>query len=394
MNLFTSDIGDGKLHAYDSGNNTFHEKLPKDDIIALKIPELQSGDTLVVECAHLREAHERTMAQAYSFDQLIELKKNADKMGVVIKLFPQKSTPKTRKLYRGVNKETGEEFHGFEVDKKDKKKFIKTYGMSPDEADTRSIAQFLLNDQNAFLSLKSFIPTKMVNFQEGSQDIVNYIQEANDDINPAKSSGYGLDPKIDYYEDEVSKWIKKYTIDGGNSLFENIPTIVYYLEKEYPKDYEELTWALGLSVDSKTGKVKIEQANRIYTLVTTILRYNGSLRYRHDRLNLPVKEKYKVPNWKYVKAHLLGCKPYHMNQGVIASNYKHWMRRAVSEYQHPDKLREKEDPKKLSANSSDFQVGMSYEELAKLKKARTKVDKMTQKIWYVLRKMIVEDGLR
>ena len=87
MNLFTSDIGDGKLHAYDSGNNTFHEKLPKDDIIALKIPELQSGDTLVVECAHLREAHERTMAQAYSFDQLIELKKNADKMGVVIKLF-------------------------------------------------------------------------------------------------------------------------------------------------------------------------------------------------------------------------------------------------------------------------------------------------------------------
>ena len=386
MNLFTSDIGDGKLHAYDSGNDTFHEKLPKDDIIALKIPELQSGDTLVVECAHLREAHERTMAQAYSFDQLIELKKNADKMGVVIKLFPQKSTPKTRKLYRGVNKETGEEFHGFEVDKKDKKKFIKTYGMSPDEADTRSIAQFLLNDQNAFLSLKSFIPTKMVNFQEGSQDIVNYIQEANDDINPAKSSGYGLDPKIDYYEDEVSKWIKKYTVDGGSSIFGYTTTIVDCLEKEYPKDYEELTWALGLSIDNKSGKIKIENENRIYTLVTTILRPDGSLRLRKDD-GFPAY-------WKYVKAHLLGCKPYHMNQGVIASNYKHWMRRAVSEYQHPDKLREKEDPEKLSANSSDFQVGMSYEELTELKKARTKVDKMTQKIWYVLRKMIVEDGLR
>ena len=386
MNLFTSDIGDGKLHAYDSGNNTFHEKLPKDDIIALKIPELQSGDTLVVECAHLREAHERTMAQAYSFDQLIELKKNADKMGVVIKLFPQKSTPKTRKLYRGVNKETGEEFHGFEVDKKDKKKFIKTYGMSPDEADTRSIAQFLLSDQNAFDSLKTFIPTKMKDFQEESQFIFDYIQEANDDINPAKSSGYGLDPKIDYYEDEVSKWIKKYTVDGGSSIFGYTTTIVDCLEKEYPKDYEELTWALGLSIDNKSGKIKIENENRIYTLVTTILRPDGSLRLRKDN-GFPAY-------WKYVKAHLLGCKPYHMNQGVIASNYKHWMRRAVSEYQHPDKIRGNEDPKKLSANSSDFQVGMSYEELAKLKKARTKVDKMTQKIWYVLRKMIVEDGLR
>ena len=74
-----------------------------------------------------------------------------------------------------------------------------------------------------------------------------------------------------------------------------------------------------------------------------------------------------------------------MNQGVAASNYKHWMRIAVSEYAFPGKK---------NSNTTDFQVGMSYEELAKLKKARTKVDKMTQKIWYALRKMIVEDGLR
>ena len=377
MNLFTADIGEGRLHVYDSGNDTFYGKLPKDDIIALNIPELQSGDTLVVECAHLREAHERTMAQAYIFDKLKELKQNADKLGIIVKLFPQKSTPKTRKLYRGVNKETEEEFHGFEVDKDETAKFIKTYAMSPDEADTRSIAQFLLNDQNAFHSLKTFIPTKMKDFQNKSQHIFDYIQEANDDINPAKSSGYGLDPKKPWYEDEVSKWIKKYTVDGGSSIFGYTPTIVDYLEKQYPNDYEELAKVLGLSIDKKSGKIKIENENRIYTLTTTILRRNGSLRYREDNG--------KVPYWKYVKAHLLGCKPYHMNQGVIASNYKHWMRRAVSEYAFPGKK---------SALTSDFQVGMSYDEYFKLKEARTKVDKMTQKIWYVLREMIVEDGLR
>jgi hypothetical protein len=360
MNLFTADIGDGKLHVYDSGNDTFHGKLPKDDIIALNIPELQSGDTLVVECAHLREAHAKTMAQAYIFDKLIELKQNSDKMGLNIKLFPQKSTPKTRKLYRGVNKETGKEFHGFEVDKKETRKFLKMYGMSPDEADTRSIAQFLLNDQNAFRSLKTFIPTKMVDFQEESQDIVDYIQEANDDINPAKSSGYGLDPKIDYYEDEVSKWIKKYSL-----------RLTEYLDGDL-----ELIEVIGLKFDKK-GVIKVACPNRIYTLVHSILRPNGELRFRPDIG--------KVPNWKYIKAHYLGCKPYHMNQGVAASNYKHWMRRTVSDYDHPDKK---------SSNSTDFQIGMSYEELSKLKEARTKVDKMTQKIWYALRKMIIEDGLR
>jgi len=352
-NLFTADIGEGKLHVYDSGNDTFYGKLPKDDLIILNIPELQSGDTLVVECAHLREAHAKTMAHAYSFDKLIELKQNADRMGVVIKLFPQKSTPKARKLA------------GVEADAK------------TDEVDTKAIASFLLKDQNAYSSLKTFIPTKMKDFQEKSQNIVDYIQEANEDINPAKSSGYGLDPKIDYYEDEVSKWIKKYTVNGGSSIFGYTPTIVDYLEKEYPKEYEELAKALGLSIDKKSGKIKIEQANRIYTLITTILRPDGSLRLRKDNE--------LSPYWQYVKAHLLGCKPYHMNQGVIASNYKHWMRRAVSEYAFPNKK---------SSHTSDFQVGMPYEEYFKLKEARTKVDKMTQKIWYVLRKMIVEDGLR
>ena len=82
--------------------------------------------------------------------------------------------------------------------------------------------------------------------------------------------------------------------------------------------------AIGLGFDKK-GSVKVLVPNRIYTLVHSIIRpEDGSFRLRPD-----VK---KVPNWKYIKAHYLGCKPYHMNQGVAASNYKHWMRRTVSEY--------------------------------------------------------------
>ena len=106
------------------------------------------------------------------------------------------------------------------------------------------------------------------------------------------------------------------------------------------------------------------------------LRHDGTLRYRKDNG--------KLPFWKYVKANLLGCKPYHSQQGVISSNYKHWIRPNVSTYQHPDKI-----SGKISKNSSDIRVGMSYEENRKLNRARTEVDKLTQKVWYVLREMIV-----
>ena len=334
MNLFTADVGQGKVHVYDSGNDQFYGKLPQESLINLNIPGLKMGDTLVIECAHLREAHRFTLAQPFDYDQLEELKKIADEKGVTILLFPQKSTPKARKLL------------GVEADAK------------TDEADTKAIAQFLLNDRNAFNALKEFFPKKLDSFKDEISSTVVYIKECNADINPAKSSEYGFG-KIDY-EDEVSKWIKKYAL-----------RLVEYLGND-----PELIAAIGLGFDKK-GKVKVLVPNRIYTLVHSILRPNGDLRFRPD-----VE---KVPNWKYIKAHYLGCKPYHMNQGVAASNYKHWMRRAVSEYAYPDKK---------SANTSDFQVGMPYEELAKLKEARTKVDKMTQKIWYALRKMIVEDVLR
>ena len=309
--------------------------MPDYNLINLNIPEISEGDCLVVECAHLRESHRLTLAQPFSFEDLKTLKDNADKRGINLLVFPQKSTPKARKLAGlGENDKT-------------------------DEADTKAIANFLLNDDGAFSSLKKFVPTKLEDYHGKNNPIFDYIQQSNDDINTAKTCEYGFSKTIDY-SDEVSKWINKYKL-----------RLTEYLDGDI-----ELIEAIGLKFDKK-GNIKVAVPNRIYTLVHSILRPNGELRYRLD---------YNVlPEWKYIKAHYLGCKPFHMNQGVAASNYKHWMRRAVSEYAYPDKK---------NANSTDFQVGMSFEELAKLKRARTKVDKMTQKMWYALRKMIVEDKLR
>ena len=343
MSLFIADVGQQKVHVYDSGTNTFYPKLPEENLINLNITGLGEGDTLVIEDAHLRESHRFTMAQPFNFSQLTQLKENAEEKGITLRLFPQKSTPKARKLAG--------------LGEKDK----------TDEADTKAIANFLIKDRSAFYTLKEFVPTRLTDYQEKNNSVFSYIQKCNEDINEAKTQGYGF-KKDSPYKDAVSKWIEKYLTRIVSELGD-----------------EELVSALGIKKHKKKGYI-VDKENRIYTLVHSILRPNGELRVRPD-LGL-------VPNWKYIKAHYLGCKPYHMKQGVAASNYKHWMRRAVSDYAHPDKLRDKDDDKKISNNKSDFQVGMSYEELVKLKEARTKVDKMTQTIWYILRKMIVEDGLR
>ena len=346
MNIFVADIGQGKAHFYDSNNDVFYGKRNDIDLIDINIPGIKKGDCIVVEDAHLRESHKNTLAQPFSYEQLEQFEKNAAHNEITILVFPQKSTPKARKLA------------GVDADAK------------TDEADTRAIANFLNSDSEAYDCLKEFTPIRLIDYQENNQHIFEYIQQVNEDINPAKSSEYGLG-KIDY-EDEVSKWIKKYAVKGGMTVVGYVPSICEYLNYN-----EKLLGAIGLVFDKKGQLLKIQNPNRIYTIVNSILRPNGELRLRSDIQ--------KPPYWKFVKAHYFGLKPFHMKQGVAASNYKHWMRPAVSEYSNEAKK---------SGNSSDFMIGMSYDDYFALKEARTKVDKMTQQIWYALLKMIVEDGLR
>jgi hypothetical protein len=343
MNIFVADIGKGNAHFYDSGADKFYGNMNDVDLINIKIPGIKNGDCVVVEDAHLRESHENTCAQPFSYEQLEQFEKNAAHHGITILVFPQKSTPKTRKLAGVVAKS--------------------------DEADTRAIASFLIKDEEAFRCLKEFTPTRLMDYQEKNQHIFEYIQQVNEDINPARSSKYGEEY---YYEDEITKWIKKYAVKGGMTVYGHVPSICEYLNYD-----KELLEPIGIKFGKKGQLLKNTTFNRLYTIVNSILRPNGELRLRSDIQ--------KPPYWKFVKAHYFGLKPFHMKQGVAASNYKHHMRPSVSEYSNKAKK---------SPTSSDFMIGMSYDEYFALKEARTKVDKMTQQIWYGLRKMIVEDGLR
>ena len=105
-----------------------------------------------------------------------------------------------------------------------------------------------------------------------------------------------------------------------------------------------------------------KKCSRIYTIVATLMRPDGSLRLRSDVQ--------KLPYWKYVKENYFAMTPYHMKGGVAASNIKFHMRsHCVAE-------------RVSAANISD-------DNHEAFRQARTDFDKKLQHIWNTIRAMIV-----
>ena len=384
MNLFTADVGQGSVHIYDSNRDIAYLKLPQDRLIKLDIEGLESGDIIVIEDAHLRERVKDglSVAHAYTMNELKELYENAEKRQIKILLFPHKKTPVVRKLA------------GYDPKhRKNNKTFMKEYKISTDEADIRSIAKFLLKEEEALKRLKKFKPTSQEEYHRENQHKFDFIKECNDDLNIARTQGYGFDAYYDYGDkDAITQFIinQKHEIAkrlAGDGIFD--------LNSNSSFTGEELMSAVGLEYNKlKPGKLNaLKSESRLYTIVASILRPNGDLRTRkfpptdkktggpHKYYRENEKGEYdgeELPiNWHWCKDVYFGCVPFHEKQGVGSSNYKQHMRPGISNF----------EGKCLSIGAADDEYNF-------FKKERTIADKKTQKIWYVIRKMIIKDGLR
>ena len=109
-----------------------------------------------------------------------------------------------------------------------------------------------MNDKNAFKALKKFVPKKLDIFKENNKSIVEYIKQSNDDINEESLRDVDMVTSEfeDAYEDAVSKWIKKYTVDGGSSVFGYQPTIADYL------NHDEELQTVGNTIQQKNWAIK------------------------------------------------------------------------------------------------------------------------------------------
>lgn len=315
-----------------------HYTISTEEFKYLDVPELCDGMTIVIEDAHLRSQEENSLAQTYQIDELKLFKKTADSRNIEILCFPQKVTPKTRKI-------ASLEFPDL-VDK-------------TDFNDTESIAYYLEKFPHVFNSLKTFKPITLAE-HEGS---IKHIYEDRDvltaDSNEARNNNYGI--KTDY-EDEIVKFLKRYTLKLATLL---------------PDDVREFA---GLEWNSKKNALKndpqkytSDKFKFLYGVVNTIMTPSGELRVRSDN-GLP-------PYWKYTKKVFFGITPYHMKAGVTASNYKYHKRKAGSVC-------------KKSMSLESKKAIQCVEDVYEIREARNESDKKLRTLWRTIRVMIVDEGRR
>ena len=339
MNKFiTCDIGKKETYVFVPETNN-HYVISNEEFIQLNVPEL-NGHDIVIEDAHIRAQEENSLAQSWTIDQLRKLRSVADSMDIEILCFPQKVTPKARKIAS----------IGLREDLLPKS----------DPNDIESIAFYLQQFPKAYDALKVFDPIEYKTFEKDVIHIYADRDALTEDSNGARNQKYGI--KTDY-SDAVVEWIKKY---------------LFRLAGELDSDTRE--WA-GIELNKNNSGLKdglkkytSPKLKFIYGVINTILDPNtGKPRLRSD-INKP-------PHWKYAKKVYFGLTPYHMHAGVTASNYKYHKRKAGSSCKKSMSLESKNAVKNL-------------DDVREIREAMKESDRHLRDFWRTARKMIVEDGLR
>ncbi len=340
MTTFIMDCG--QCHSHVLNTDTDHYVvLEHDDIINLKIPGIQPGDRIIVEEAHMRAREKNSLAQPFTYEQLKIIQQNAEKMQVEIRLFPHKCSPTARKVA------------SFE----DPELLEKT-----DENDVRAIAYFLKVSPNSFAQLKLFNPVRTIDYQKKSESKFEDRTKLNEHSNFSRNQKYGIRGAYGY-DDAITRFIKTHITRIAAEVADEDVLTTFGIEFNRTK-----SGLKPIVLEYKSEKLK-----RLYNVVVTILQPDGQLRLRSD-VELPAY-------WKYAKEVYFGITPYHMNAGVVASNYKWHLRKASS-------------PCKISM-SLESKKGMKVlDQYNQIKEERSRTDKKLQVLWSTLRKMIVEDGLR
>ena len=341
-NFITCDVGKKTVTVFNPNNET-HSVVSTDSFRDLEFPQINDGMTIVIEDAHLRSQEDNSLAHTYKIDELRKLKSKANKRNIKILCFPQKVSPKARKLLTLSLGKTEV------IDKTDKN-------------DTEAIAFYLSAFPNVFKSLKTFEPMTFDDHDKLTTHIYADRVTLTEDSNSARNEKYGIGKDNDY-ENAISKWIQKYI------------TVLYSKLDENTREYFKITLnskgnALASGILHYTSASVLKQ---IYNVVNTIMTPDGKIRLRSDNN--------KPPYWKYAKTVYFGLTPYHMHAGVTASNYKYHKRKAGSRC-------------KKSMSFDSAKVITDVNDVNEIRDEMKYADRCLRTLWRTIRQMIVEDGLR
>ena len=268
------DYGSGVFHVTSTNDKNMHEKYSHESFLTLNF--CKQGDVIVIENGHLQARNEErriSRAQPYTFCQLERLKKNAEKKGVEIRLFPQSQTFRYRCTY-------------FPEQLKCDKLDAQTLGLAASQIGTQFLQKFDPRPCGEWTSFEhwAFVQIKEMN------EILNQYRECPEVAN-------NFCPCIDLFEKNYFKIYKCFDEQYNANAFSSD---VYNDSK---------LWLL-----SKKRKIGESSASVLISLWCSLVDWNGDLRLFEG----------KQPSINKTWSHLLQNKPNHFRGGIARSNIWHW----------------------------------------------------------------------
>lgn len=362
-------ISDRKFLVWDGGKNQITLmaadgtgvadgfEISKADFIKLNVPGLQPGMALIGEEAHHRARNILSLSHVFEYDELVELRANADRMGVLMFMCNQDTSQFAR---HGV-KDKSSEFKG------------------TDRFDCYAIKEYLLNRPELTVEqLRRFKPITTEQHQERVSHLFKLRSEINRDNLIAQKLGY---------EDDEDNAIIAFINEHIEELYELLT----------PDERDGFEFKKPRS--GKNKGVVSANMTRLYPVMSTLIKRDGGLRRRLDNN--------QVPYWKFVAKHLFGIQASHRKAGVCAAKYKYYIRLALSPFSMTlddgeeswvEKrlsmlMKKAEEGKKGNPNPRSGRVTMHtnlHEDVrAEFRAARASADKQFRDCWRKLRAFVI-----
>lgn len=276
--LFTIDFGTGSGVLYD-GTQDVCTKYSRKELLQAVLT-LPPGSIVVGEDAHFgRPQKDLSRAQPYTATELLTWYQECTNKGVQLKLFSQQMTARA-KNYSVCTEKT-------------------------DENDARAIYKLITD----FPQITMKNPPVHFDTDKKRQEIYKFKSETNAILNV----GRGREDKYDDETDAIVMFIRKHlkTVADQLSLEEQT---MFGLDKRYKRG----------NGSHQAGDINFNQVKMtiLYSIVATLIDYNGNLRKRPSTNELI--------GWKFVKRHIFGFGPFHLKGGVARSNIvfhgmRHWI---------------------------------------------------------------------
>lgn len=341
--LFVVDCGKNESTVFDGHHCPktglpVSKKISHDSVLDLH-KHLSKGDWLVSEYSHLGVRRtQKSLSQPFTENQLLDFYTSCKKKGIILKLFPQKSTPTA--IYFA--KDIVARVKGLDPTKNHDLKVLKS-----DETDPIAIYYYIMAHENISLmnppldfeassvrqegwSRKSEC-TELCNqarsyhyIDDNSDWIRKRINEIADRLSPQAQSCFGLEVNIDGLGPKTAERIKNELGIDPKNLDEmekackekKLSSLIHGVSEKKETKFLEC-------IQNKTIKEDDIAMSAIYAILSTL---RGKVVNNEGDISTELYRRQStgdLPGWYFVKRYVLCFSPFHLKGGTARSNLYH-----------------------------------------------------------------------